>query len=104
MDNIFDQLLAACRPVILPDYAELDLKIPDDARCPAWVCFDGKQVRPFLILIGPFQHHMALPDWSCPILMVNLCSLPLVMHPKHLITGSSMLAHKLSGSTSHRLL
>ncbi len=32
------------RPVILPDYAELDLKIPDDARCPAWVCFDGKQV------------------------------------------------------------
>ena len=33
-----------CRPVILPDYAELDLKIPDDARCPAWVCFDGKQV------------------------------------------------------------
>lgn len=32
-----------CRPVILPDYAELDLKIPGDARCPAWVCFDGKQ-------------------------------------------------------------
>ena len=32
-----------CRPVILPDYAELDLRIPGDARCPAWVCFDGKQ-------------------------------------------------------------
>lgn len=31
------------RPVILPDYAELDLKVPGDARCPAWVCFDGKQ-------------------------------------------------------------
>lgn len=37
-------VLCLCRPVILPDYAELDLKIPDDARCPAWVCFDGKQV------------------------------------------------------------
>lgn len=36
------------RPVILPDYAELDLKIPDDARCPAWVCFDGKQRQELL--------------------------------------------------------
>lgn len=40
----FTRLCPAYRPVILPDYAELDLKIPDDARCPAWVCFDGKQV------------------------------------------------------------
>ena len=31
------------RPVVLPDYAELELRIPEDARCPAWVCFDGKQ-------------------------------------------------------------
>ncbi|BDA47453.1 NAD kinase 2, chloroplastic [Coccomyxa sp. Obi] len=31
------------RPVVLPDYAELELRIPGDARCPAWVCFDGKQ-------------------------------------------------------------
>eukprot|EP00891_Asterochloris_glomerata_P004965 jgi/Astpho2/4965/Aster-06700 len=36
------------RPVILPDYAELDLRIPDDARCPAWVCFDGKQRQELL--------------------------------------------------------
>ena len=29
--------------MILPDYAELELRLPSDARCPAWVCFDGKQ-------------------------------------------------------------
>ena len=33
----------APRPVVLPDYAELELRIPQDARSPAWVCFDGKQ-------------------------------------------------------------
>jgi NAD+ kinase len=35
------------RPIILPDYAELELRIPDNARCGAWVCFDGRsrQVR-----------------------------------------------------------
>lgn len=32
----------AFRPIILPDYAELELRIPDNARCTAWVCFDGK--------------------------------------------------------------
>lgn len=37
------------RPIILPDYAELELRIPDNARCTAWVCFDGRsrQVRVF---------------------------------------------------------
>ncbi|EFJ43854.1 hypothetical protein VOLCADRAFT_118925, partial [Volvox carteri f. nagariensis] len=30
------------RPIILPDYAELELRIPDNARCTAWVCFDGR--------------------------------------------------------------
>jgi NAD kinase len=30
------------RPIILPDYAELELRIPDNARCGAWVCFDGR--------------------------------------------------------------
>lgn len=33
------------RPVILPDYAELDLRIADDARCSAVVCFDGRDSR-----------------------------------------------------------
>ncbi len=36
-------LSAWCRPVVLPDYAELELRIPADARAAAWVCFDGKQ-------------------------------------------------------------
>jgi NAD+ kinase len=36
------------RPVILPDYAELQLKIPGDARSSAWVCFDGKQRQELL--------------------------------------------------------
>lgn len=31
------------RPVILPDYADIELRIPDDARSTAWVCFDGKR-------------------------------------------------------------
>ena len=30
------------RPVVLPDYAELELRIPDNARCSAWVSFDGR--------------------------------------------------------------
>ncbi|KAG0557420.1 hypothetical protein KC19_11G128700 [Ceratodon purpureus] len=30
------------RPVILPDSALLELKVPDDARSNAWVSFDGK--------------------------------------------------------------
>jgi hypothetical protein len=36
-------LLGLRRPVVLPDYAEIELRIPEDARCTAWVCFDGKQ-------------------------------------------------------------
>ncbi|KAG6499677.1 hypothetical protein ZIOFF_039468 [Zingiber officinale] len=31
------------RPVILPDSAQLEMKIPDDARNNAWVSFDGKR-------------------------------------------------------------
>eukprot|EP00775_Hariotina_reticulata_P010371 gene10371-10529_t len=31
------------RPIILPDYIELELRVPDSARVGAWVCFDGKQ-------------------------------------------------------------
>ncbi|XP_016485167.1 NAD kinase 2, chloroplastic isoform X1 [Nicotiana tabacum] len=31
------------RPVILPDSAKLELKIPEDARNNAWVSFDGKR-------------------------------------------------------------
>ncbi|XVE95544.1 hypothetical protein REPUB_Repub02eG0106800 [Reevesia pubescens] len=31
------------RPVILPDSARLELKIPDDARSNTWVSFDGKR-------------------------------------------------------------
>ena len=30
------------RPIILPDYAEIELRIPEDSRCTAWVSFDGK--------------------------------------------------------------
>lgn len=33
------------RPVILPDSAELELRIPDDARSTAWVTFDGKGIH-----------------------------------------------------------
>lgn len=31
------------RPVVLPDYACIDLRIPEKSRGQAWVCFDGKQ-------------------------------------------------------------
>ena len=37
-----------CRPVILPDYAEVELRVPEDARCGAWVCFDGKRRQELL--------------------------------------------------------
>ncbi|KAL4425441.1 hypothetical protein ABPG75_009457 [Micractinium tetrahymenae] len=36
------------RPVILPDYVELELRIAPDARCPAVVCFDGRDSRELL--------------------------------------------------------
>ncbi|CAN4081321.1 unnamed protein product [Withania somnifera] len=35
--------LLSFRPVILPDSARLELKIPEDARYNAWVSFDGKR-------------------------------------------------------------
>ncbi|GMH36488.1 hypothetical protein BSKO_04356 [Bryopsis sp. KO-2023] len=31
------------RPVILPDYAEIELKIPDISRSQGWVSFDGRE-------------------------------------------------------------
>jgi len=30
------------RPIVLPDYIELELRVPRNARSSAWVCFDGK--------------------------------------------------------------
>jgi NAD+ kinase len=30
------------RPIVLPDYADLELRVGADARGPAWVSFDGK--------------------------------------------------------------
>eukprot|EP01025_Chloroclados_australasicus_P069644 TRINITY_DN9854_c0_g1_i1.p1 TRINITY_DN9854_c0_g1~~TRINITY_DN9854_c0_g1_i1.p1 ORF type:complete len:112 (-),score=6.68 TRINITY_DN9854_c0_g1_i1:434-769(-) len=30
------------RPVVLPDYADIVLRVADDARSGAWVSFDGK--------------------------------------------------------------
>ena len=36
------------RPVVLPDYAELELRIAGDMRCTAWACFDGKHRRELL--------------------------------------------------------
>jgi NAD+ kinase len=30
------------RPIILPDYADLELRVEKDARSSAWVSFDGK--------------------------------------------------------------
>jgi hypothetical protein len=33
------------RPVILPDYVELELRISPDARCTALVCFDGRDTK-----------------------------------------------------------
>lgn len=34
--------LLTYRPVILPDYTDVELRVPADARCSAWVSFDGK--------------------------------------------------------------
>lgn len=31
------------RPVVLPDSVEVELRVADDARCSAWVSFDGKE-------------------------------------------------------------
>ncbi|KHG20961.1 NAD kinase 2, chloroplastic [Gossypium arboreum] len=56
------------RPVILPDSARLELKIPDDARSNAWVSFDGKRrqqlSRGHSVRISMSQH---------PLPTVNKC-------------------------------
>ncbi|KAJ0973180.1 hypothetical protein J5N97_021139 [Dioscorea zingiberensis] len=48
------------RPVILPDSAQLELKIPEDARSNAWVSFDGKRRQQLLrgdsVRISMSQH------------------------------------------------
>ena len=31
------------RPVVLPDSSEIELRVPEDARSTAWVCFDGQR-------------------------------------------------------------
>ncbi|GJP42564.1 hypothetical protein CLOM_g2116 [Closterium sp. NIES-68] len=36
------------RPIILPDSAVLELKVPDDARSSCWVSFDGKKRQQLL--------------------------------------------------------
>ena len=48
MSLCLQRLGACCRPVILPDYAEVELRVPEDARCGAWVCFDGKRRQELL--------------------------------------------------------
>lgn len=52
------------RPIILPDYAELELRIPENARCTAWVCFDGRsrQVRGSCVRA---QEHARVPRAAC---------------------------------------
>ncbi|KAL1543789.1 NAD kinase 2, mitochondrial [Salvia divinorum] len=56
------------RPVILPDSARLELKIPEDARSNAWVSFDGKRrqqlSRGYSVRISMSQH---------PLPTVNKC-------------------------------
>ncbi|KAA8546446.1 hypothetical protein F0562_002815 [Nyssa sinensis] len=51
------------RPVILPDSARLELKIPEDARSNAWVSFDGKRRQQLLrgdsVQIYMSQHPLA---------------------------------------------
>ncbi|XP_045808035.1 NAD kinase 2, chloroplastic-like [Trifolium pratense] len=67
------------RPVILPDSARLELKIPEDARSNAWVSFDGKR-RQQLSRGDSVRIHMSehpLPtvnkfdqtgDWFCSLI------------------------------------
>jgi hypothetical protein len=64
--------------VVLPDYAEIELRIPEDARCTAWVCFDGKQrqevQRGDSVLVRMSQHPVPTisksdqtDDWFCSL-------------------------------------
>ncbi|XP_038990641.1 NAD kinase 2, chloroplastic-like isoform X2 [Hibiscus syriacus] len=56
------------RPVILPDSAKLELKIPDDARNNAWVSFDGKRrqqlSRGHSVRISMSQHPLSTVNKS----------------------------------------
>ncbi len=42
LSSFSNYLPQLCRPVILPDYSELEFRISDDARSPALVALDGK--------------------------------------------------------------
>ncbi|TKY56106.1 NAD kinase 2 [Spatholobus suberectus] len=67
------------RPVILPDSARLELKIPEDARSNAWVSFDGKRrqqlSRGDSVRISMSQHPLPTVnkfdqtgDWFCSLI------------------------------------
>lgn len=47
---------------MLPDYAELELRVADEARCPALVCFDGKETRELQVCSGCSQL-----AWNCRV-------------------------------------
>ncbi|TYI82913.1 hypothetical protein E1A91_D05G254800v1 [Gossypium mustelinum] len=56
------------RPVILPDSARLELKIPDDARSNAWVSFDGKRRQQL-----SREHSVRISMSQHPLPTVNKC-------------------------------
>lgn len=56
------------RPVILPDSAVLLLRVPEDARSSAWVCFDGKNrqelQRGDSVLVKMSEFPMPTVNWG----------------------------------------
>ena len=58
------------RPIVLPDYAVLELRVAKDARSPAWVSFDGKhrqelQARSGLVAMRCCRAFAARAPRSC---------------------------------------
>jgi len=56
------------RPLVLPDSARLLLRVPEDARSAAWVCFDGKSRQEIKrgdgIYICMSQYPVATVNWG----------------------------------------
>ena len=56
------------RPVLFPHYVTLTIKVPEDSRATAWVCFDG---RSRMELLRGDQVVVTMSEWNVPTFCKN---------------------------------
>ncbi len=56
------------RPVLFPDYVAITVRVPEDSRATAWVCFDG---RSRMELLRGDQVVVTMSQWTVPTFCKN---------------------------------